>query len=58
VGLGGGYLLAFDPTGHVPAALHGAVGYWTASTVAITLAAGALCGVMAWVLRDPDRSRP
>jgi MATE family multidrug resistance protein len=58
VGLGGGYLLAFDPTGHVPAALQGAVGYWTASTVAITLAAGALCGVMAWVLREPDPSRP
>ncbi len=57
VGLGGGYLLAFDTSGVVPAALHGAVGYWTASTVAITLAAGALCAVMGWALRGPRPPR-
>jgi MATE family multidrug resistance protein len=57
VGQGGGYLLAFDTSGWVPQALHGAAGYWTASTVAITLAGGALCGFMAFVLKQPRPSR-
>ncbi len=33
VGLGGGYLLAFDPWQVLPAALRGARGFWIAATV-------------------------
>ena len=32
LGMGGGYVLAFNVGGAVPAALHGARGYWVAST--------------------------
>jgi MATE family multidrug resistance protein len=51
IGLGGGYTLAFDVTGHAPAALHGARGFWAASTVGLTVAATALVGFLVWVMR-------
>jgi MATE family multidrug resistance protein len=51
VGLGGGYLLAFDVGGRVPQALQGAPGYWAATTAGLFLAAIALAGFMAWALR-------
>ncbi len=51
VGLGGGYLLAFDPLKVVPAALQGARGFWVASTAGLLLAAVGLIGLMAWTLR-------
>lgn len=38
VGLGGGFVLAFDVLGSTPAALRGAPGYWAASTAGLTLA--------------------
>lgn len=47
VGLGGGWLLAFDAGGVVPAALHGARGFWIASTAGLLVAAGALTWLMA-----------
>lgn len=50
VGLGGGYALAFNLGGGVPAAWQGARGYWMASTSGLTLAAVALAGLLAWVL--------
>lgn len=50
VGLGGGYLLAFDVTGLTPPALQGARGYWAAMTAGITLAAIALTALLGWVL--------
>lgn len=49
VGMGCGYLLAFDTTGLTPRALLGAPGYWAAFTLGITLAAISLCGLLAWV---------
>ncbi len=49
VGMGGGYLLAFDATGLTPRALLGAPGYWAAFTLGIALAAISLCGLLAWV---------
>ncbi len=52
VGLGGGYMLAFDVTGGVPAALRGASGFWFASTLGLVLAGLLLTGLMAWVLRQ------
>lgn len=51
VGLGGGYLLAFNVGGHVPPAWQGAPGYWLAATVALVFTAAAMSGFMAWVLR-------
>lgn len=51
VGLGGGYLLAFDPLGISPPMLHGAPGYWAAATAGLVLAAIGLCGFLAWFER-------
>jgi MATE family multidrug resistance protein len=51
VGLGGGYVVAFNMTGLTPAPLQGARGFWAASTTGLSLAALALSGSMAWVLR-------
>lgn len=56
VGLGGGYLLAFDPWGSSPKALHGAPGFWAASTTGLVLAALALLGFKRWALRQPLRT--
>ncbi len=42
VGLGGGYVLAFDVGGGVPAALHGARGFWIAATAGLVTAAVAM----------------
>jgi MATE family multidrug resistance protein len=58
VGLVGGYWLAFDVSGHSPAALRGAPGYWFASTVGLVVAAVALSAVLAWVLRRQRRRGP
>jgi len=55
VGLGGGYLLAFDVTGLTPPALRGARGFWAASTTGLVLAAVALSGLLGWVLRRQSR---
>ena len=49
VGLGGGYLLAFDVFGGTPAALQGARGYWIAATAGLVLAALALTALLFWV---------
>ena len=51
VGLGGGYVLAFNLTGLTPAPPRGALGFWAASTTGLSLAALALVGFMGWVLR-------
>lgn len=51
VGLGGGYLVAFDVTGLTPPPLRGALGFWAASTAGLTVAALALGGFLAVVLR-------
>jgi MATE family multidrug resistance protein len=51
VGLGGGYVLAFDITGLTPPALLGARGFWTASTLGLVLAALGLAGLLSLVLK-------
>jgi MATE family multidrug resistance protein len=51
VGLGGGYILAFNVTGHAPAALQGARGFWFASTAGLVLAGAALSAFMLWLMR-------
>ncbi len=58
VGLGGGYVLAFDVTGLTPPALHGARGFWVASTAGLVLAALGLSGLLLWVLRRQSRREP
>ncbi|HLL18617.1 MAG TPA: MATE family efflux transporter, partial [Rubrivivax sp.] len=61
VGLGGGYLLAFDVSGTVPPGLQGARGFWMASTVGLLLAASALSGFMLYgfgQLRREHAERP
>jgi len=59
VGLGGGYLIAFDLTGLAPAALQGAQGFWSAATAGLTLAAAGLVTFLAWMLhRQPMPSAP
>lgn len=55
VGLGGGYLLAFDITGLTPPALQGAPGFWAASTAGLALAMGLLLAVVGKVMRDQKR---
>lgn len=52
VGLGGGYALAFNLSGNVPAAMQGARGFWIASTTGLVLAGAALSAFMVWVLRQ------
>jgi MATE family multidrug resistance protein len=42
VGLGGGYVLAFNVGGAVPEAFQGARGFWTAATVGLVVASVAL----------------
>jgi multidrug resistance protein, MATE family len=51
VGLGGGYLLAFDSSGLVPSSLRGAQGYWVAATAGLVLAAAGLVAFLAWCVR-------
>jgi MATE family multidrug resistance protein len=52
VGLGGGYTLAFNVPGSVPAALQGARGFWFASTSGLVLAGTALSAFMLWLMRQ------
>lgn len=51
VGLGGGYLLAFDSSGGVPAALRGSLGFWAAATLGLVIAGAGMSAFLAWVLR-------
>jgi MATE family multidrug resistance protein len=51
VGLGGGYLLAFDSSGFVPAALRGSLGFWAAATLGLVIAGAGMSAFLAWVLR-------
>jgi multidrug resistance protein, MATE family len=58
VGLGGGYVLAFDVIGLTPPALRGARGFWAASTAGLVLAALGLSGLLLNVLRRQSQSDP
>ena len=52
LGLGGGYWMAFDPWQQWPDAVHGARGYWIASTTGLTVAGAALVALLWWVMRQ------
>ena len=60
VGLGGGFVVAFDVLGITPSFLRGAPGYWAASTLGLALAAMALGVCMVWVVRKqaPEAAQP
>lgn len=58
VGLGGGYVVAFDLGGWTPRALLGAPGYWAASTSGLALAALLLGALVARVMREQKRLAP
>jgi multidrug resistance protein, MATE family len=58
LGMGGGYALAFNLPGWVPPALHGARGFWIASTAGLAAAALGLVLFLAWVLRQQRRATP
>jgi len=51
LGLGGGYMLAFDSLGVSPAGLRGAAGYWAAATVGLVVAGFGLCTLQYFALR-------
>jgi len=57
VGLGGGYLVAFNVTGATPPLLQGAPGFWAASTAGLTVAGVGLSGFLTWMLRQQMSSR-
>ena len=58
LGLGGGYVLAFNVIGDVPAVLQGARGFWIASTAGLGAAALGLTFLLAWVLRQQSLRSP
>ena len=51
VGLGGGYLVAFDPAGLSPQWMHGARGFWSMSTLGLAVAGIGLTAFLARKLR-------
>ncbi len=55
IGLGGGWVLAFDPWQALPGAIHGARGYWIASTAGLSVAALALTALLALVMQRQRR---
>lgn len=52
VGLGGGYVLAFNVTGNSPPAMQGARGFWSASALGLVVAGAGLCAFLAWRIRQ------
>jgi multidrug resistance protein, MATE family len=55
LGLGGGWALAFDPWQALPTALHGARGYWVASTAGLSVAGLALTALLGLVMQRKFR---
>jgi MATE family multidrug resistance protein len=56
VGLGGGFVLAFDTIGDIPPALQGASGFWSAAALGLVVAAAGLSTFLAWVMRQRSRA--
>ena len=56
VGLGGGYLLAFDSIGLAPAALQGSQGFWSAATAGLVVAGSGMSLYLRGVLRQQRRA--
>ncbi|MES2536352.1 MAG: MATE family efflux transporter [Pseudomonadota bacterium] len=58
VGLGGGYLLGFDPYGVAPPALRGAAGFWMGNSISLALVGAGLFWYLRVVQRKAARSLP
>ena len=57
VGLAGGYALAFDRIGGVPARLHGAPGFWSAATAGLVVTAVLLLALLGHTHRRESLAR-
>jgi MATE family multidrug resistance protein len=55
VGLGGGYVVAFDTLGSAPPGLRGAQGFWAAATAGLVVAGSGMCVFLLWMLRQQRR---
>jgi multidrug resistance protein, MATE family len=55
IGLGGGYVAAFDLTGRSPLWMRGAQGFWSMATLGLAIAALGMSGFLAWKLRRDRR---
>ena len=51
IGLGGGYVAAFDLTGLSPEWMRGARGFWSMATVGVACAGLGMAGFLAWMTR-------
>jgi MATE family multidrug resistance protein len=58
IGLGGGYLMAFDPLGISPAWMHSARGFWSMSTLGLAIAGASLTTFLATRLRRDAKAAP
>ena len=56
VGLGGGYVAAFDLLGLSPEWMRGARGFWSMATLGVAVAALGMAGYLAWKLRRERRA--
>ena len=55
IGLGGGFVAAFDLLGISPAWMRGAQGFWAMATLGLGAAACGLAGFLAWKMRHDGR---
>ena len=55
VGIGGGFVLAFNVAGLGPVSLQGAQGFWAAATAGLVVAAFGMSGFLLWMLRKQAR---
>jgi multidrug resistance protein, MATE family len=58
VGLGGGYLIGLDPFGVMPAAVHGAAGFWIGNSTSLAIVAIGLFSYLRVVQREVMRDEP
>jgi MATE family multidrug resistance protein len=58
LGLGGGYLLAFDVWGVTPLAWRGPTGFWIAATAGLLSAGVVLTGVLLWLQQHRTQGLP
>ena len=58
LGLGGGYLLAFDVGGLAPPAWQGAIGFWIAATAGLLSAGVVLTSFLLWMQQQRVRALP
>jgi MATE family multidrug resistance protein len=58
IGLGGGYVAAFDLTGASPLWMRGVRGFWSMATLGLACAGLGMAGFLAWKLRRDRRAAP